>query len=94
MRVKICGITKLEQGQAIADMGATALGFICFLKSPRYVTPENIKNIVEKLPINIDKIGVFVNLEIIFLYVVFILKYFKIFHSSSNIRIETRKNIL
>jgi phosphoribosylanthranilate isomerase len=64
MRVKICGITKLEQGQAIANMGATALGFICFLKSPRYVTPESIKNIVEKLPINIDKIGVFVNLEI------------------------------
>ena len=46
MRVKICGITKLEQGQAIANMGATALGFICFLKSPRYVTPESIKNIV------------------------------------------------
>ena len=64
MRVKICGITKLEQGQAIANMGATALGFICFLKSPRYVTPESIKNIVDKLPINIDKIGVFVNIEI------------------------------
>ena len=64
MRVKICGITKLEQGQAIAQMGATALGFICFPKSPRYITPENIRNIVEKLPINIDKIGVFVNPEI------------------------------
>ncbi|MGD1808316.1 phosphoribosylanthranilate isomerase [Dapis sp. BLCC M126] len=64
MRVKICGITKLEQGQAIAQMGATALGFICFPKSPRYITPENIINIVEKLPINIDKIGVFVNPEI------------------------------
>jgi len=64
MRVKICGITKLDQGQAIADMGATALGFICFPKSPRYITPENIKNIVEKLPIKIDKIGVFVNSKI------------------------------
>lgn len=64
MRVKICGISKLEQGQAIAQMGATALGFICFPKSPRYITPENIRNIVEKLPINIDKIGVFVNLDI------------------------------
>ncbi|MGD1714275.1 phosphoribosylanthranilate isomerase [Dapis sp. BLCC M172] len=64
MRVKICGITKLEQGQAIAQMGATALGFICFPKSPRYITPENIINIVEQLPINIDKIGVFVNPEI------------------------------
>ncbi len=64
MRVKICGITKIEQGQAIAQMGATALGFICFPKSPRYITPENIKNIVEKLPINIDQIGVFVNPKI------------------------------
>ena len=64
MRVKICGITKLEQGQAIAQMGATALGFICFPKSPRYITPEKIRNIVEKLPRNIDKIGVFVNPEI------------------------------
>ncbi len=64
MRVKICGITKLEQGQAIAQMGATALGFICFPKSPRYITPENIRNIVEQLPINIDKIGVFVNPKI------------------------------
>ncbi|NEQ39474.1 MAG: phosphoribosylanthranilate isomerase [Okeania sp. SIO3I5] len=64
MRVKICGITKLEQGQAIANMGATALGFICFPKSPRYITPENIRNIVDKLPKNIDKIGVFVNPEI------------------------------
>lgn len=61
MRVKICGITKPDQGQAIARMGATALGFICVPASPRYITPEKIQNIVEKLPRNIDKIGVFVN---------------------------------
>ncbi len=64
MRIKICGITKLDQGQAIAEIGATALGFICVPKSPRYITPENIKNIIQKLPINIDKIGVFVNPKI------------------------------
>ncbi|MEB3340183.1 phosphoribosylanthranilate isomerase, partial [Okeania sp.] len=64
MRIKICGITKPEQGQAIAQIGATALGFICFPKSPRYITPENIRNIVDKLPKNIDKIGVFVNAKI------------------------------
>ncbi|NER06352.1 MAG: phosphoribosylanthranilate isomerase [Okeania sp. SIO3C4] len=64
MRVKICGITKLEQGQAIAQIGATALGFICVPTSPRYITPEKIKNIVVQLPKNIDKIGVFVNSEI------------------------------
>ena len=64
MRVKICGITKPEQGQAIAGMGATALGFICVPTSPRYITPAEIRKIVEKLPINIDKIGVFVNTKI------------------------------
>ncbi|NEP63633.1 MAG: N-(5'-phosphoribosyl)anthranilate isomerase, partial [Symploca sp. SIO2G7] len=42
MRVKICGITKPEQAQAIANLGATALGFICVSASPRYVTPEQI----------------------------------------------------
>ncbi|NEP07413.1 MAG: phosphoribosylanthranilate isomerase [Okeania sp. SIO2G4] len=67
MRVKICGITKLEQGQAIAQMGATALGFICVPTSPRYITAEKIRNIVVQLPKNIDKIGVFVNPEIDFL---------------------------
>ncbi len=64
MRVKICGITKLEQGQAIAQMGATALGFINVTTSPRYINPDKIRNVVSQLPKNIDKIGVFVNTEI------------------------------
>ncbi len=61
MRIKICGIKNLEQGQAIASHGATALGFICVPNSPRYVTAEQIKLIVDGLPENIDKIGVFAN---------------------------------
>jgi phosphoribosylanthranilate isomerase len=61
MRIKICGITTLEQGQAIASHGATALGFICVPNSSRYVTAEQIKPIVDGLPENIDKIGVFAN---------------------------------
>lgn len=61
MRIKICGITTLEQAQAIATHGATALGFICVPNSPRYVTAEQIKLIVDGLPKNIDKIGVFAN---------------------------------
>ncbi|NJM95275.1 MAG: N-(5'-phosphoribosyl)anthranilate isomerase, partial [Acaryochloridaceae cyanobacterium CSU_5_19] len=36
MRVKICGITKPDQGFAIAQMGADALGFVCVETSPRY----------------------------------------------------------
>jgi phosphoribosylanthranilate isomerase len=61
MRVKICGITQPEQGCAIAALGATALGFICVPASPRYVTAEQIRAVVEYLPENIDRIGVFAN---------------------------------
>lgn len=59
MRVKICGITKPDQGDAIAQMGATALGFICVPASPRYVTPAQISAVVEQLSVNVDRIGVF-----------------------------------
>lgn len=60
MRVKICGITKPEQGYAIANLGATALGFICVPKSPRYVKPEQIRAVINQLPpLPIDRIGVF-----------------------------------
>ncbi|MFQ4145323.1 phosphoribosylanthranilate isomerase [Chlorogloeopsis sp. ULAP02] len=64
MRVKICGITKPEQGKAIASFGATALGFICVATSPRYVQLEQIQAITALLPDKIDKIGVFANTSI------------------------------
>lgn len=68
LRVKICGITQPEQGQTIAQLGATALGFICAQSSPRYVSPVQIAAIVAALPLDpatgeplCDRIGVFVN---------------------------------
>jgi len=64
VRVKICGITKVEQGIAIARLGAQSLGFICVPASPRYVSPETIRLIVEQLPENVDRIGVFANTTI------------------------------
>ena len=64
MRVKICGITKPEQGCAIAKLGAAALGFICVPASPRYIHPEMIRAIVEQLPQNVDCIGVFADTTI------------------------------
>ncbi|MEL6603294.1 MAG: phosphoribosylanthranilate isomerase [Cyanobacteria bacterium J06614_10] len=42
LQVKICGITTVEQGCAIAELGASALGYICVPKSPRYVSPADI----------------------------------------------------
>ena len=61
MRVKICGITDSYQGQKIAELGATALGFICVSASERYVEPAQIQIIISKIPSKVDKIGVFAN---------------------------------
>ena len=61
MRIKICGITHPHQGRAIATLGATTLGFICVPASPRYVSPQQIELVVEQIPENIERIGVFAN---------------------------------
>lgn len=65
MRVKICGITKPDQGKAIASLGANALGFICVPASPRYVTSRQILAVREQLPENVERIGVFANSTIV-----------------------------
>jgi phosphoribosylanthranilate isomerase len=67
MRIKICGITDVQQGKAIAQLGATDLGFICYPPSPRYVSILQIQTIIENLSSPVGKIGVFVDetLEII-----------------------------
>lgn len=62
-RIKICGITRPDQGAAIARAGATALGFICVAASPRHVTPTQIRLIIDALPRDrpVDCVGVFAN---------------------------------
>ena len=59
MRIKICGICQPDQGVAIAELGIKTLGFICVPSSPRYVTAEKVRQILEKLPPGIQTIGVF-----------------------------------
>ena len=61
MYIKICGITKLEQAQSIAKMGANALGFICVPSSPRYIGAIEISQITSSLDSNLDLVGVFLN---------------------------------
>ena len=59
--VKICGMTNLEDALTAVDAGADAVGFVFYEKSPRWVSVETARDIVEKLPAKLDKIGVFVN---------------------------------
>ncbi len=59
--IKICGITNHADAQCAADSGAHALGFIFYPPSPRYVTPEAVRSIVDALPPEPVRVGVFVN---------------------------------
>jgi len=61
--VKICGMTNLEDALTAVEAGADAVGFVFYEKSPRNVSVEVAREIVEKLPEGVEKVGVFVNLD-------------------------------
>jgi phosphoribosylanthranilate isomerase len=61
MKVKICGITNLDDALLCQTLGADVLGFILYPESKRYISPEDALKIIENLSPFTMKIGVFVN---------------------------------
>ena len=62
--VKICGITSLKDAIMAGNYGASALGFIFYKNSPRYISPQLLKTWIFKVPSNLKKVGVFVNKDV------------------------------
>jgi phosphoribosylanthranilate isomerase len=59
--VKICGITRAEDAAVAVDAGASAIGFIFWPKSPRFIDPYRAARIVSALPAFVTPVGVFVD---------------------------------
>ncbi len=65
-RIKICGITRVEDGLAAVRAGADAIGLVFHAPSPRAVTPAQARVIVDALPPFVTTVGLFVNAEAVF----------------------------
>jgi phosphoribosylanthranilate isomerase len=61
VRIKICGIKRLEDARIAVSLGVDALGFIFTQKSPRSIVPANARAIIDTLPPFVARVGVFVD---------------------------------
>lgn len=62
-RVKICGITRIEDALEAVKQGADAIGLVFYTQSPRYVTPEQAAAIASKIPAFVSIVGLFVDAD-------------------------------
>jgi phosphoribosylanthranilate isomerase len=66
IRVKICGITRVEDALAAAQYGADAIGLVFYQRSPRHVSIAQAKQLTEALPPFVSVVGLFVNADSVF----------------------------
>lgn len=61
VKLKVCGITSIEDANAAVECATEYLGFNFYRKSPRYTTPEAAREIIQQLPNGVITVGIFVN---------------------------------
>jgi phosphoribosylanthranilate isomerase len=60
-RIKICGITRVEDARAAAELGADAIGLVFFAPSPRNISPQQARAIIAAVPPFVSVVGLFVD---------------------------------